>query len=758
MFAVSISLGATNSYVAVAPVTPAAPVAPIRVIANSSGHRNTPVSAVLTEQEILFGENAMHLFARQPTKVVPYLFTYTAAAAALSDASESLEDGTNDAFHDLLAAVQKASQKKFKGHCRLVEEPVEGTKHCRLGYRYDASDAGDIVEKFISAEDLFVQFLNHVKTHSIDGVCGLTQTVERGAEKQKVLLLTVVVPRYAFPAAAAPAHRSHRHAAVDWLKGAVRASKLDEVTLQTSIIFSDEAALMAFDSAPSRVHEPYFLFPPNANPLSLSVALEEANVLVIDWGSNALTFTLQRVCGGLLTYPSDQHGSIPYLCSVLTGPTCVDSYFSPSKACGGDALDVAMAERVAANYVIQQRRSFGHIRNINVLMQLNQNLVSPPAEGTNGSQIIAECIPSRAMRRLTLLMEEKKMALNTNPQANSVGVEVEAFYEGMDLQDNQTLARSKFESAVNSDWGLAEMFENALKAFCVRYTELLQQHPVSHVVLTGGMCQIQSLVQMITRVIKTSRVPEVRAAVSPSVTVLDPAIIGNGASSGELSAVGGCLHSYHLGMLATREQELTQQQQKRKRKSKAEATALKEGLDGIAEVRNALLRDDSDDEDGEEDSAVAVEGTEHINLLEHNVYIYTGDVSALSSSDAASVEVPRQSVVKAFSRHTPLPARFVAASANTNSASVLYLLTDARLAADASESSLVLRPACAKGIAIQPCGDTPLFLVLTAQCKADDEGEKRVFVSVQAVRSPSEQVPDLLTPHNVVSVEEVGLR
>lgn len=55
-------------------------------------------------------------------------------------------------------------------------------------------------------------------------------------------------------------------------------------------------------------------------------------------------------------------------------------------------------------------------------------------------------LPVRSMRKLRLLAGERKTALSLSASSslNNVPIEVEAFYEGVDLLDTQSLNKNKF--------------------------------------------------------------------------------------------------------------------------------------------------------------------------------------------------------------------------------------------------------------------------------------------------------------------------
>lgn len=773
MYAVSISLGASSSYVAVAPVSTASGAAPtdvppIKVIANSSGHRNTPVVASLMEQEVLFADNALHQYARQPQKVVPYLFTFAAAAASIADAQHTTEaEGEGEEpTSDLLQVVEAAVRQKYKGHCRMT---VSTTGARRLGFEYTAEVNDEAVERFISAEDLFIRFLNYVKEHSIDGACGLATTgggspTSDAAPNATKIFLTLVVPRYAFPDAADSSHNGHRSSTVEWLKEAVQASHLGAVVTNTSVMFSDEAAVTAYDGAAVERRVPRFL------------GTATQNMLVVDWGVHSLSLSLLCSRGGVLVCPPRQH-NVPYRCFTKGCGASSEGYFNAGGCSGGDALDLALAERVAAQYITQQRRLFtSTVRNFTPLMRLNQTLPAMGSTEHPATQLIQEAIPARAMRRLALLMAEKKVSLNTNPQASSVSVEVEAFYEGMDLMDNQTLSKNKLDNAIRSEWGLVDMFNKAVRGFAERYKETWTEGFVDAVLLAGGMCQMSSLTKLLAAAITA---PEQRSLFSENVRVLDSAVLGNGVCADELFCVGGCHLSYRTAEAFTA-QRLAKGRQVRKGAGKLRASVVAQTTEVATSVWEALTKDDDDDMDDDDDASdaasqkAAAGGAEAAHsgpFLTKNLYVYTGDVAVLTAAAAQTVD--RAALQVLLPRASPLPSRVCIpwTPASANAKVVLYLFTDAAEATGgaAEGDTVAVRPAYAKGLTLTAVpalsGSSPaaFVIVVTAQATWNEVSERVVQVSVQLVRAQSGEaaglnLPAVITPGNVCSTTEFILQ
>ncbi|KAK7199623.1 hypothetical protein NESM_000007400 [Novymonas esmeraldas] len=787
MYAVSISLGASSSYVAVAAVSstsgssgaggPASPTAaatadaaPIKVIANSSGHRNTPVVAALMEQELLFGENALHQYARQPQTVVPYLFPYAAAAASIADARHGAAGGDGDAAEaeaptsDLLRVVEAAARQKFRGHCALTQAAASTR---RLGFEYATEVGGESVEGFISAEDLFIRFLNYVKEHSVDGACGLTTSTGSGdaAAGSAKLFLTLVVPRYAFPAAADSTHAAHRTSTVEWLKEAVHASHLGAVVLHTSIVFSDEAIVAAYDAAAQERRVPRLL------------STESHNVLVVDWGAHGLCLSL-LCCRGGVVVSAPQHHSVPYRCFTKGSGAVGAGYFAVGAGSGGDALDVALAERVAAQYMTQQRRLFtSHARSFGALLRLNHALPTIGSSEHPATQLIQDAIPARAMRRLALLMAEKKVSLNTNPPAASVSVEVEAFFEGMDLIDTQTLTKNRLDNAIRSEWGLVDMFTKAVHAFARQYAGTWTEGFVDTVVCAGGMCQMSSLTRLLATAVQS---PEQRSLFAAAVRVLDSGMMGNGVCADELLSVGGCHHSCRVAEAHTAH-KVAKSRQARKGAGKLRAAVSAQVVETAASVLDALTKDADDDDD--DDSASGAEGKPeelvhdpHAGLfLDGNVYVYVGDTAALDAT-AATQRVPRASLRVLLARSAALPCRVAIpwSPASADARTVLYLFTDADgtaaapADADADSDLVEVRPVCRTGVVVSAAASVargaalgPLCVAITAQAKWSEVSEKEVRVSVQLVRLPTGAGDDIaslvLTPGNVCSTSEFAL-
>jgi hypothetical protein len=569
----------------------------------------------------------------------------------------------------------------------------------------------------------------------------------------------LVVPRYAFPDAADSTHTGHRSNTVEWLKEAVQASHLGAVVTHTAVMFSDEAAVMAYDGAAVERHIPRFL------------GTATQNMLVVDWGVHSLSLSLLCSRGGVLVCPLNQH-NVPYRCFTKGSGAGSGGYFAVGGFSGGDAVDLALAERVAAQYILQQRRLFAStVRNFNALMRLNHALPSVGSSEHPATQVIQEAIPARAMRRLALLMAEKKASLNTNPQASSVSVEVEAFYEGMDLMDNQTLSKNKLDNAIRSEWGLVDMFNKAVRDFAKRYAETWTEGFVDAVLLAGGMCQMTSLTKLLAAAITS---PEQRHLFSPKVRVLDSSVMGNGVCADELFCVGGCHLSYRAAE-AFAAQRLAKSRQPHKGTGKFRAAVAAQAVEVATSVWEALTKDDDDSEDDEDSSDAgsqkpAAGDALHSGLfLTKNVYLYTGDVAALTG--AAVQTLARSSLSVLLASASALPSRVCIPWKPTSPEAkvVLYLFTDASSGAVASNAEgevVAVRAAYLKGLTLTAApalngdnGPAAFFVVVTAQAKWNENSEREVQISVQLVRAPPGEArsgtpPLVITPGNVCSTTE----
>ncbi|EPY24717.1 hypothetical protein STCU_03390 [Strigomonas culicis] len=754
MFAVSLSLGATSAYVSVAPVptTPSPQPAPIRIVANAAGHRNTAVAAALTEQEVLFGDNALHCYPRQPQQVVPYLFLHAAASAAIADASTASE--SNTFLYDI---VKQAASRKYKGHCALEEEQVGDTHRSRHGFAYDTLAGDETKSCFVSAEDLFIQFLNSVKANSIDGACSLSE----GQEEQSVFL-TIVVPRYAFPSASSQIDTESRESATEWIVEAVKASQLGKVTQHTSVLFSDEGALLAVDSA-SR-DTPYFLIPPCGAPQLAPRPIPQANVLVVDWGSHALSLTLLHTRGGLLVQ-SEGATAPAYVCSTGRACRAPGSFFAATASCGGDAIDMALLERVVGQFMLKQRKMFPSAsRALDVLQAPNsKNLVSCQG-ATRAREIMTEAIPSRALRRLCVLMEEKKVSLNTQ-QASGVTVEMEAFYEGMDLVDNMTLGRNKFEAAVRSEWTFIATFEEVLNEFCAKYTDRLTKNPISTVILSGGMCQIAVLAQGITQLVKNKADVSSSALFSPTLNVVDASVVGNGVGASEVSCVGGCLNSYFVAQVYRR--HMAHKKVTRASMSKIQAMLHKE----LGETCEAAW---------EAVSTAAVEGPDcedgvplpSVEALSRNVFVYTGkDTSKLQVfrlQEAAPL--PSEDLTLLFSQDTPLPCRVWTKVEEVEHAALSFsLFTDANAGTTTNGDSIPMetgfirvRSVVEKEVRfnVQPKKKESALLAcftVTYSHPGEESSERCAILSILLVEAADGAVPKTVLPNMILAKHETVL-
>lgn len=526
---------------------------------------------------------------------------------------EAAEASVRAAAAFALKAVRAACRRKYAQHCPLQppiipdaeydDSLLSGDDHrsgasrrtsasSSWGYRYTQNYPTESapVDKFISAEDLFVLFLSYLKAHVIDGACNLnsggngnnavtgvgsagqvssSSSASAAATRRRCIVLTLVVPRHLFPRALLRRGAASRRAALRWLHAAVYQSTLKESLAHVSIVFSDEAALSAWDDghtsgsltlprtravmtdsfnesvaqsthgtcdkataevrdSQTHTHTKAHASSPSSSssPVNASVRCENGNVLVMDWGAQSVSLSLLRVRGGALVVDAEMARSAAhrinadepsvgtseetglaqqqqqqqqrlllrprppsFLCAAALPCNSADldvwpSYFARSiGGVGGDAMDTALAERIAAGFVAQHRRCFpASVTQPALLNRLGRRPL-PAAdggrgakEGDNGNEdggcALDGVLPARAMRKLRLLMGEKKMALSTMSQTANMSVELEAFYEGMDLHDTTSLNRNKLDAAVRSEWGLAEMVDTLLTEFTQRMQQL----------------------------------------------------------------------------------------------------------------------------------------------------------------------------------------------------------------------------------------------------------------------------------------------
>ncbi|CCW70523.1 unnamed protein product [Phytomonas sp. Hart1] len=738
MYAVSISLGACSAFVGVTYQTGTGPSASVSVVANAAGRRRTPTVAALAG-EWLFGDNALQVYPRNPHRVVPYVFLYAAAAAALRGASHPPDAEMENAARLLLRSVEGASRVKFLAHCPVQEEHEEALasgEGPRLGFYFEKENGEDVIKEFVSAEDLFVDFLSYIKEHVIDGACGLASA---GGDRSRSIFLTLTVPRGAFPAAASAASSPDRECSLMWLRKAVRASTLGGVCGPVSILFNDESSLFAVEGA-------------------LTSTSPQANFLVVDWGAHGLALDHLRTAGGLRVRRGDHdkeeegEGGAHFSSSITPGlalPQC----------CAGDWIDAAMADCVAAQFILKNSRMFPiqlTVARKGVLTRRLANFLDVQCDQQSAATILAECIPARSLNRLRLAIEERKVVLSTNPTAHSSSVEVEAFYEGVDLQDNQTLSRNKFESAIGSINSLAGVFNGILHEFTERFAKQLKNYPINYVLLTGGMHNIPAVVQMVQKAIRHPTSPSVSAYFDlPALRFLDNSVLGNGIGADELAAVGACFNSSQIALLDLQKVDVRRKlskRNKRKKKSKGLGTiALQESEESLSRIWSSLSLEDGGEAEDDDDNH---EHT-HVRVLKHNVYAFVGENAALRFSSLTlqgkeTVELGTSELSCLFPYGTPLPSRVIIGHEASEESLILYLFSDLSEELNSGDehfTSIRVRPVYLKGVVIPPL-DGSISIILTLRCTQDGEGEERVSLVVATTRKGVDDRSTLFTPHN----------
>ncbi|KAF5225731.1 hypothetical protein ECC02_001047 [Trypanosoma cruzi] len=717
MYAVSISLGSSSAVVAVAAATIATAAgeeksAPIKLTANSAGHRSTPVMAAFAgNEEILFGEDARALYARAPEVVVPYLFAFAAVAERHQEqqrrcnmGGDSEKGNNDDAEKSALALkreIEEAAGKQFKGSCPLLTG--EGDEAQKPGFCLP--NRGDEVgEKngFISAEDMLVGFFNHIKKHTVDGACGLTATAENVSTQEETpqqakhpeIILTIVVPRYLFQGAvtlnnsqqeeeSSGSQDAGRRDAIQWLRNAILKSHLGAVAMHVSVLFSDEAALLAMDAVSCRPHQShpmanrYFLLPSSASASPMAAingavasSWPYSRVLVVKWGSLGVSFTRLCLEGGCLV---DEPRTVFLRASqkAVNSPGA-EFGFAATSCGGGDAVNLALRESLATTFAQKQRRVLGY-------------------------QSLSD-FPARAQRRLLLITEEKKVALS---KAAQVPVEVEALAEGIDMRDTVTFSRVRVDAALRGEWGFIESFERVL----VEYLHLLEQKEdgaIDAVVLCGGMlnmpCIAQSLRNIFTQHANMPR--EGRRLFARNLVIMEAGksttlVVDGSKDSGtsfsqsvsnkiifgaeELPCVGGCLHSYHLALGALQEQEHgyrddTKSRKKGKRKMFI-GRKRQERAEGSRRVWLALTFGDAGKH------SAGNQRCNEVVMLQNSIFLYTeSNLNALRSAVAlqkeknAPLRLPKAALSLLFAAHTLLPARvFLPVTGERGDPFVLYL-------------------------------------------------------------------------------------
>eukprot|EP00796_Vickermania_ingenoplastis_P013388 gene13388-9214_t len=692
MYGVGISLGHSSCYVAVTALPASAtwegesPLrTSIKVVANSAGHRNTPpVCAFTDSSEILFGETAYHNYAREPGNVIPSIFLHAANEHILN---ASAEQPTVD--NQFSTALRRSTSIRYKGH-KAVED-LDGNS----GFLHEYTQNGNDLSRILSAMTLFVHFLNHVKEHSVNGPCSLNS-----AEKaEKNVFLTIVVPRYAFP-------HSEEQNNVRWVMDAVQASDFAAVAAHTNIIFSDEAALMGLDAlGPSS---------PSYKPFLQVQQPRLENVLVVDWGAQGLNMTLLSIADGTIVSNGSHR---PYYSSCLA--------YAPH---GGDVIDIALADRVAAAFILQQRKVFqSRIPQFMSAMQPRRDTLGKP------NLIVAEHLPARAMRQLRMKVEEKKSSLLSNQQIQTVAVEVEAFYDGMDLLDNQTLNRRKVEMALCGEWGLTELFQRELEQFMRHVEAQTATSPISRVVLSGGMCQIPYFTSALEKIIKHCAAN--KSGIDKGVDVVEVWKLAGSASADEIFCVGGCLQSCVSGSLFTLKKQI-KNVKKSDKTGHEHSKARNDALSLCCELLNG--------------------GSRLIDFMSFNVYLYAlRDTSSLVEAENGllGINLQSDSLFLLFSKMSAIPCRRVLRFPPNADAVELYLLTEGvhQAVSDIPQASLYPLTEGVKVTKPLIKGHGNAFIVITCLME-----QGTLVIRVQSITSKTAEVPQFIRPRSIKFSKDVS--
>lgn len=656
MFSVGISLGFSSTYVAVAPlpisssrfsaVLEKSSIPSINIVANTSGYRKTyPCCAFTDAGEILFGDTAHDYYVRNPEKVIPAIFAY----AALENISPGCSNEYCAEKENFRSFIERSVSTKYKGHKEFV---VKGSTLCPF-HPESAGNNENTILSDLTATSLFIQYLNHLKEHSVDDSCRL----KKGGESTKNIFLTVVAPRYAFPT-----FSTQGKEACDWVVKAVMQSEFKYVVSNVHFLFSDESSLLGTDLLLSTRRNSSFDYSPSLLPpktavqsRSQKIAEEPHNrcIIVVDWGAQGLNLTKFTIVDGMLA----GHASHTPFFSTLYSPS------SPS--IGGDAMDVTLADRVALAFIQEKSRLFS-----SEIPQLSTVLRSQRDTVGKMNPIVVEHIPSRAMRRLRLLMEERKSSLLRNLQTPSVSVEVEAFYEGLDVLDTKTLSRNKVENAMEREWGLVENFSQALKNFLVIPQEALSSGNPSllsdlssyRVILCGGVCQSVSFTTALHNAIIAAFSSDTASrsvrATTDGIEIIPVSRLEGGVGSEEVFALGGCFHSYLAGMM-----KLNNDLARKSRIQKAFGPNTGPRLSRKEIEKSAFCAGWDAIWKGIECTSTRTSVPPlRVNFLQQNIYLFTNpDVSMLLSRDhcTCAIQLPRDSLTKVFSQGVSLPSRVV---------------------------------------------------------------------------------------------------
>lgn len=683
MFSVGISLGFSSTYVAVAPLSTSSSrfsavfdessIPSINIVANSSGHRKTnPCCAFTDAGEILFGDTAHDYYVRNPDKVIPAIFAY----AALENISLGCSNEYSAKKENFRSIVERSVSTKYKGHKEFV---VKGSTLCPFQPE-DTGSNENMVLSDLTATSLFIQYLNHLKEHSVDGPCNL----KKEGESTKNIFLTVAAPRYAFPTFSTQGKEAY-----DWVVKAVLQSEFKNVVSNVHFLFSDESSLLGTDLLLSMRRNSSFDYSPSLLPQKTAVqpryqkmAEEPHNrrVIVVDWGAQGLNLTKFKITDGML---AGNASHTPFF-STLYSPS--------SLSIGGDGMDVTLADKVALAFIQQKSRLFA-----SQMPQLSTILHSQHDTVGKMNPIVAELVPSRAMRRLRLLMEERKSSLLRNPQNSSVSVEVEAFYEGIDLLDTKTLSRYKVENAMASEWGLIEIFSQALKDFLVTPEHALSSEKPSlfsnltsyRVILCGGVCQSASFTTalhnaLIAALSRDTTSQSVRAT-ADDIEIIPVSRLEGRIGSEEVFALGGCFHSYLAGMMKLNYDLITKSRVQKAFSPKAGPKLSRREIE-----KNAFSAGWNAIEKGIEcTSTRSTVAALRVNFLQQNIYLFTNpDVSMLLTRDHCidALQLPRDSLTKVFTQGATLPSRVVLKWPEDTVSVVLFFFCSSPVKEEAIES------------------------------------------------------------------------
>ncbi|EPY39108.1 hypothetical protein AGDE_04821 [Angomonas deanei] len=582
----------------------------------------------------------------------------------------------------------------------------------QFGFEYEDDEEET---HFLSAEDLFIRFLDYLKESILDSACSLS--VE---SPEKTIFLTVVTPRHALSSLGSDDGADGASSCTQWVLDAVSASKLSDVTENVSLLFSDTAALMSYDLVGLHSGKRFLLSP---TCLSASPMVEKANVLVVDWGCQGLSLCLRHVSGGALI--THQEGGSPvYLFASSSGHTGNNS-FSKFKMIGGDGLDVFLSQKVMAQFVIKQRKLFSGVANKFDQLQRFVNsgtLMSDQTELSSIKEVLSENIPSRMLRKMYTTMEQNKVAINT--QAGTVAVGVEAFYEGVDLVDNTSLGRNKFDSFFRSDREMLSSIERILDEFFDQWSESLcplDKKVIDYVVISGGMFQIPIITQIFKDCL-TKAEGKRKDFIAPDVTFAEPALL-NGISSDELFSVGGCLHAFFLAQLA-----------------RLPTTAPLKGKFATREREEALSNFFKCVESSEEQTL------QRFALFDTALFLFVGDPASFHNGQLQS---DSEDLFPLFSQHVALPHRKWIKVPKEEGGDLLFN----PVVRDTRSEQFRVRPVQSGGLSLHCCRPATtdmLFVCFTLEEQQSDE----TFVgrlTIQVFEAAADTPPPVVTPNLVLA-------